>query len=371
MRTKAALMWSQPGEWDVREVELDEPKAHEVRVKMMASGLCHSDDHIAKNDVTLPYLPYCGGHEGAGIIDAVGSAVTGVEVGDHVVTTFVPSCGRCRFCAEGLFNLCDDGRFMLLGTQTDGTYRMHCDGQDVGQSSLISTFSQWTVCSERSVVRIPKDIPFTSACLLGCGVPTGWGSSVKAGQVKPNDVVIVMGIGGIGINAVQGAKHCGASHVIAVDPNEFKREMASQLGATATFGHIDEAAEYARSLTNGQGADVAIVTVGVTTGPMVASAFSAIRKAGTCVVTGMGNMMEVGIPVSLFELSMFQKRIQGALLGMGSPNTDVPRLIGLYQSGQLRLDELVTRTYRLEDINQGYADMHAGKNVRGVIVFEH
>ena len=197
---------------------------------------------------------------------------------------------------------------------------------------------------------------------------TGWGSVVNAAEAKPGQTIIIMGIGGIGINAVQGASHVGATHVIAVDPVEFKRETALSLGATHAFANMDEAADFARSVTNGQGADAAVVTVGVLKTEHVSQAFSAIRKAGTVVVTGIGNVEEE-VRVPAFELTLYQKRVQGALFGASSPSRDIPWMLQLYQSGQLRLDELITTTYKLDDINQGYADMHAGKNIRGVIVY--
>jgi Zn-dependent alcohol dehydrogenase len=222
---------------------------------------------------------------------------------------------------------------------------------------------------EWSCIKIDNDIPLRTAALLGCGVPTGWGSAVNAAQVQPGQVVIVMGVGGIGINAVQGAAHAGAARVIAVDPVAMKREAALRLGATDAFSTIEEAADLARSLTNGQGADSTIVTVGVLSGEHVGQAFDSVRKAGTVVVTAVAPMALTSIPVSPFILAMFQKRLQGCLYGMMSPSSDVPKLLWMYRQGQLKLDELVTRTYKLDEINAGYDDMHAGTNIRGVIEF--
>jgi S-(hydroxymethyl)glutathione dehydrogenase/alcohol dehydrogenase len=363
-------MWNQPGSWDVREVELDEPRDHEVRVRMVASGLCHSDDHFATGDISVGHLPFCGGHEGAGVVEAVGPGVSTVAVGDHIVTSFIPSCGRCRWCAGGQKNLCDNGALMLQGTQLDGTFRMHVDGTDVAQGGLVSTFAERTVMPEWSCIRIPGDVPLDVAALLGCGVPTGWGSAVNAAAVAPGDVVIVIGVGGIGINAVQGARHAGASAVIAVDPVELKRDVAVKLGASHAFADIGEAADLARSLTNGQGADAAILCVGVLKGENVTAAYGAIRKAGTVVVTAAAGETERDLSVGLLELAMFQKRIQGSLYGMMSPAKDVPRLLGLWRTGALRLEELITRTYALDEINQGYADLHAGEVVRGLVRFD-
>ena len=243
------------------------------------------------------------------------------------------------------------------------------DGTNVGQRAGISTFAAHTTVDVNSAVKVDKDLPLEKLCLLGCGVGTGWGSAVNSAEVGPGDTVIVMGIGGIGINAVQGAAHAGATNVIAVDPVAFKREKALELGATHAFADIAEADAFAKSVTNGQGADSAIVTVGVVHGEHVAQAFDAIRKAGTVVVTGVAPASEIGIPVSLFELTMFQKRIQGSLFGASNPTYDIPRQAQMYRDGKLKLDELVTREYDLDEITQGYEDMHAGKNIRGVIRF--
>jgi S-(hydroxymethyl)glutathione dehydrogenase/alcohol dehydrogenase len=370
MKARAALLTSVPGSWEVHTVELDPPRDHEVLVRMVASGLCHSDDHFATGDISVGHLPFCGGHEAAGVVEAVGPGVRGLKVGDHIVTSFIPGCGRCRWCASGMQALCDNGALMLEGHQLDGTFRMHLDGQDVAQAGLLSAFSEYTVMPEWSAIKIAPDVPLEVAALLGCAVPTGWGSAVNAAQVRPGDVVIIVGIGGIGISAVQGARHAGAARIIAVDPVEFKQRAALEFGATDAFADQAEAAELARSLTNGQGADAAIICVGVVTADNVAAAFSAIRKAGTVVVTAAGPEAVTQVPLSLLELTMFQKRIQGAIYGMMSPSKDVPRLLDLWRNGQLLLEEMLTRSYSLADINQGYADMHAGRNIRGTVVFD-
>lgn len=303
-------------------------------------------------------------------MEKVGPNTPGFSVGDHVVFSFVPGCGRCRWCASGMQNLCDDGARILEGDRIaePGSFRMHLDGQPVAQLSGVSTFARHTVVDVRSTVKIPRDVPLDKACLLGCCVGTGWGSAVNAGEVKAGDTVIVMGVGGVGMNAVQGAIHAGASHVIAVDPVPFKRDQSLVFGATETFDSMAQATDAARGYTNGQGADVAIVTVGATTGEHIAEAFSAVRKAGTVVVTGAGG--DAGIPVNLAELVVMQKRIQGALFGASRPSADILLWLRLYQEGRLKLDELVTRTYTLNEVNQGFEDMLAGRNVRGVIIYD-
>lgn len=370
MRTRAGAICEAPGKFEVIDVDLDEPQAGEIQVRMVASGLCHSDDHLATGDMPAGTYPYIGGHEGAGVIEKVGSETMGYEVGDHVVFSFLPGCGKCRWCASGMQNLCDLGAYLLAGSRTDGSFRFHTtDGKDVGQMCTIGTFAEHTVVSKDSAIVVPKDLPLEKLCLLGCGVGTGWGSAVNSAEARPGDTVIIMGIGGIGINSVQGAAHAGASHVIAVDPVEFKREQAKLFGATETFADIAEAADFARSVTDGQGADSAIVTIGVVTGEHIGQAFSAIRKAGTVVVTGLGNAGDVGVPISPMELTLFQKRLQGSLFGASSPTRDIPRQITMYREGVLKLDELITQTYTLDQVAQGYEDMHAGKNIRGVIVY--
>ncbi len=368
MKTRGAVVREVPGKWEILDIDMDEPRQGELRLKMVASGLCHSDDHMTTGDLAPGILPMAGGHEGAGIVDEIGPNTPGWEIGDHVILSFLPGCGRCRWCASGMQNLCDLGANVLTGCRADGSFRMSVDGQPIGQGAGISTFCEDTVVDVASCIKIDKEMPLEKVCLLGCGVGTGWGSAVNAAETKPGHTIIVMGIGGIGINAVQGASHAGASHVIAVDPVEFKREKAQELGATHSFASMDEAAEFARSVTNGQGADAAIVTVGVLKTEHVRQAFDAIRKAGTVVVTGIGNAAEE-VRVPAFELTLFQKRVQGALFGQSSPSRDIPWMLNMYQNGQLKLDELITSTYKLDDINQGYADMHAGKNIRGVIVY--
>ena len=369
MKTRAAVLWEQPGAWDVVEVDLDGPRSREVLVEMVATGLCHSDDHFVTNDIPAGHLPLCGGHEGAGIIREVGPNVTELAVGDHVLTSFIPACGRCHWCAIGKQELCDNGAAILLGNHLDGNFPMHARGTDVGTMGGLGTFAEWQVYHELSVVKIDPDVPLETVCLVSCGVPTGWGSATNALDISVGDVVVVMGCGGVGINAVQGAAHKGA-HVVAVDPQDLKREVSLKVGADEAFAHIAEASDYVKSITNGQGAAFAIVTVGVVSGAIIGEAFGALAKGGTVAVTAVGKAAERGIDVNLTELSMWEKRIQGVLYGASSPRVQIPSLIQLYRQGTLKLDELITRRYRLDDVNQAYEDMHAGLNIRGVIEFQ-
>lgn len=372
-RTRGAIVREAPGVYETVDLELDDPRQGEIRVKMVATGMCHSDDHFATGDMVPAVYPWLGGHEGGGIVEAVGPNTPGWEVGDHLVTSFLPGCGRCRWCASGMQNLCDLGATLLQGARFDDTesYRVSLtDGTPVGQMCGLGTFAEHTVISVNSAIKVDKDLPLDVVCVLGCAVGTGWGSSVNAAEVSAGDVVVVFGIGGVGINAVQGARHAGADHVIAVDPVAFKREKALELGATRAFAGADEAIEYAKSLTNGQGADKAVVTVGRTTGEHVAQGFAAIRKAGTLVCTGIGDMTEVGLPLPLTELVTYQKRIQGTHFGHCNPSADIPRQIQMYRDGRIKLDEIITRRYALDEVAQGYEDMHNGELVRGVVVFD-
>ena len=235
----------------------------------------------------------------------------------------------------------------------------------------ISTFVETTTVSADSAVKVDDDLPLDKVCLLGCNVGTGWGSAVNSAQVQPGHTVIVMGIGGVGINAIQGASHAGAANVIAVDPVAMKRENAQQVGATHGVETMEEATELAKSFTNGQGADSAIITVGIIKPEYVGQAMASIRKAGTVVVTALGNIADTTpLPVSLADITLFQKRIQGSLFGESNPNWDILRQVELYRSGVLKLDEVITKTYKLDQIAQGYQDMHDGKNQKGVVVFD-
>jgi len=370
MQTRGAIIRKPPGEYEVVDLEVDDPQDGELLVKLTASGLCHSDDHIATGDIPVGMYPFAGGHEGAGIVAKAGRNNKGLKEGDHVVFSFLPSCGHCRWCASGMQNLCDLGARLLAGTRwTDNSTRLKLmDGTPVGQMSGISTFVETTCVAEDSCIKVPDDIPLEVACLTGCGVGTGWGSAVNSGGVQPGDTTIIMGIGGIGINAVQGASHAGAAHIIAVDPVAFKREKAQEMGATHAVESMEEATELAHQFTNGQGADQTIVTVGVIKPEYIGQAMASIRKAGTVVVTALGNVQDTTpLPVSLADVTLFQKRIQGALFGASNPNWDILRQLEMYQAGILKLEELVTTRYKLDDIAQGYRDMHAGKNIRGVI----
>lgn len=353
------------------DVEIDDPKHHEVLVRYVASGMCGSDLHFITGSTIGP-LPFCAGHEGAGVVEAVGPGVTSVEPGDHFVASFIPSCGRCRYCASGRGNLCQLGSHLQQGPLLDGTYRMHLDGEGLHQFLLIGTFSQYATVPEQSIVKIPKDVPLETVCLLGCGVGTGMGSAVNSADIRPGDHVMVLGAGGVGMSAVQGAAIAGAATVIVVEPVAFKREVALSLGATHAFDALPEAADLVRSLTDGQGADSVVLAMGEPTNQDVGDAFDAMGKGGTLVLTGMASIHEpVGIPINLLLMAGFQKTVRGSLFGMCSPQSDVLRQIDLYRSGKLKLDEMITRRYALDDINSAVDDHLDGRIIRGVVTHEH
>ena len=370
MKARAALLLSQPSEWHVTDVELDEPRAGEVLVEMVAAGLCHSDDHFTTGDAPIARFPFCAGHEGSGVVRKVGDGVYGLAVGDHVVTSFVPGCGLCTWCASGRAYLCGRGRSWASGEQLDDSYRMHVDGVGIGTVGQLGTFADRQVFDQASLIKISSEIPLDIACLVSCAVPTGWGSAINAAGTRPGHVVIVMGIGGVGINAVQGARFAGARSVIAVDPVAFKRDKAKRFGATETFATIAEAADFARSISDGQGADATIITVGIMLPAYLTEALASVSKSGTVVVTSVGDARTVpDVSLNMVELAVFCKRIQGVLYGLESPREQIPRILSLYRDGHLKLDELVTNRYSLDEINKGYADMHSGSNIRGIITF--
>ena len=381
MKSKAAILWETHTKWSVEEIELDPPKAGEVLVKLAASGLCHSDEHLVTGDMVLDpalaeafgleQLPVIGGHEGAGEVVEVGPNVQNLAPGDHVVLSFIPSCGRCPSCAIGQQHLCDLGAFLLAGKQvTDFTSRHHAaDGSDLGIMCCTGTFEPFTVVSEASCVKIEPHIPLDKAALVGCGVTTGWGSAVNAADVRSGETVVVIGLGGIGMNAVQGARLAGADKIVGIDPLENKREAAGRFGATHTAASIEEAQALVGELTRGAMADKAILTVGVAYGDLIQPMMDLVKKAGRGVVTAVAPMAQTDVKLDLFMLAMARKELVGCIFGNANPRRDIPRILDFYMSGSLYLDELVTNTYDLEDVNQGYEDMRNGTNIRGLIVY--
>ncbi len=374
MKTRAAICWEEHTEWSVEEVELRDPGPGEVLVKLAYAGLCHSDEHVRLGDLSLPDemggvafspCPMVGGHEGAGVVQAVGEGVTKVAVGDHVSASFIPSCGVCPPCSSGRQNLCDRGS----ETMSAEPRITAADGTQVKSMAGLGTFAEHMVVDQDSLVKVGDWYPLDVVALVSCGVATGYGSAVNVADIRPGDTVVIVGVGGIGINAVQGAKAAGATQIIAVDPVEMKREFAQTVGATETAASIEEATPMVNDLSWGRGANAVILTVGDATGDLFAPAMGMVGKGGTLVLTSLSHIAQNEISLNTFDLAMSQKTLKGNVFGGGNPRNDIPALLRQYEAGQIRLDELITKRYTLDEINEGYADMHAGKNVRGVIAF--
>lgn len=368
MKTKGALVWDFGQPWSIEEIDIGDPRKGEVKVALETAGLCHSDHHLMTGDIPMADFPILGGHEGAGVIVEVGPDTEGLAVGDHVVMSFIPSCGSCPACQTGLRNLCDLGMGLLAGASvSDGSFRVQAKGQNVIPMSLLGTFSPYVVVHRTSVVKIDPSIPFDVACLVGCGVTTGYGSAVRSAEVRPGEDVAVIGVGGVGTAALQGAAIAGARRIFAVDPIEWKREQALKFGAFAAYPDVTTALAEVAAATGGRMCRKVIVTVGRTEGRDVEAWMQLTAKGGTCVLTAMGNVIDSETKLNLAGLTLLQKSLQGSLFGGGNPQFDIPELLTLYQLGQLNLDDMVTREYRLEQINDAYRDMLEGRNIRGVI----
>jgi NDMA-dependent alcohol dehydrogenase len=380
MKSRAAILRNVGGPWSVESFELDPPRSGEVRLRMAAAGLCHSDTHILNGYVNAPpeagrpaprRPPTIGGHEGSAVVTEVGDGVTRFAPGDHVVTSFVPACGQCRWCATGMEYLCDLGAgIMQPGMPTDGTFRHHTlDGVDLGHVSKIGAFAEHTVVSADSIVKIDENVPLVPASLLACAIPTGYGSAINGAEVRGGDTVIVIGAGGIGTAAIQGALIGGAAIIVAVDPLEFKRTSSLGFGATHAVGSIAEAIDLVRELTRGVMADGVVLSPGLVGEDDIRDALALTRKGGNCVVTGLATPMTNSIKLDVQEFTLMNKSLRGTVFGSCNPKSDIPLLAQLYGAGRLRLDEMITRRYRLDDINEAYAALLDGELIRGVIDF--
>jgi NDMA-dependent alcohol dehydrogenase len=311
-----------------------------------------------------------GGHEGAGVVEEVGPAVTGLAPGDHVVLGFIPSCGRCTPCSTGHQNLCDLGVLIGYGRQVDGSSRHHANGQDLNLMCLLGAFAGFTVVNEASCIKIDPSHSLRTACLVGCGAVTGWGSAVYAADVRPGETVVVVGVGGIGASALQGARLAGAETIIAIDPIGFKRQKATEFGADATFASMKEAFVPVKERTRGRMANKVIMAMGVGRGDQMNQALNLTAKLGRVVVTNIHPYTENQVSMNLSNLTGMEKQVVGSLFGSANPRADIPKLLGLNQMGQFDLDALVTRSYRLDEVNDGYQDLKAGRNIRGVLILD-
>ena len=369
---KAAICYTYGDPLVVEEIELDPPKAGEVRVRMAAAAICHSDVHLIRGDWRQDF-PLMGdeqtvgvvaGHEASGIVEEVGPGVTIVEPGDHVVVTLMRSCGRCFFCASGQTQLCEGDYALNYET------RMRLpDGRALFQGIRTSAFAEETVVDQSQLVPIPKDIPLDSAALLACGVITGLGAVVNTANVPPNSSVVVIGCGGVGLNSVQGAKLSGANPIIAVDLLENKLQAAKRFGATHAINSstTSDPAAAVRELTGGRGADYAFVTVGVA--EPVSQAIGMVRRGGGVTLVGIPEA-EATVPLSVGGSVGNEITLKGSVMGSTHLSVDVPRLVAQYRSGNLLLDELITNRYPLEEINEAIESMERGEALRNVVVFQ-
>jgi S-(hydroxymethyl)glutathione dehydrogenase/alcohol dehydrogenase len=382
MTTRAAVCVGLNEPWKTEEIEIDPPADREIRVKMVYSGMCHSDEHLRTGDISAPpevlemigvksMFPVVGGHEGAGVVTEVGTNVTQVAVGDNVAVSFIPSCGTCHWCASGRQNLCDLGMTTLAGGMiSDGTYRYHLGGENLGRMAQLGTFADEMVCHENSVVKINPWSNLKAAALISCGISTGFGSVVDRAKTRPGETVVVVGVGGVGSGAIQGARMAGARHIIAVDPVPFKLEKATEVGATHTAATMLDAQFMLPELTAGRNADVVVLTPGVLHGEMIAEACQLGSKDARIVVTAISPFSADNVKLNLFNLAMFNQSLLGTVFGSQSPRVQVPNLLNLYEAGQLKLDEIITQEYSLDQVQQGYEDQAAGTIIRGVIKFD-
>lgn len=366
MQIKAAVLRAPQTPFVIETLTLDEPRQGEALVRIAACGVCHSDYHLVTGATQHP-LPVVCGHEGAGVVEAVGPGVTRVRPGDHVTLSWTPDCGTCFYCQRGQPNLCETYTGPIwAGTMLDGTTRLHTGRDPVYAYCGLATFAEYVVVPEQSCVRIRPDVPLRAASLVGCAVATGVGAAMYTARVRPGESVVVLGCGGVGLNALQGAALCGAEKIIAVDVRPAKMQMARQFGATHTLLSNDETLGAVLELTGGRGADRVIEAVGLPSLQELALALA--RPGGTVALAGLAPM-SAGTNLPGAVITRTEKTIRGSYYGSVHPSRDFPLLIDLYMAGKLRLDELITQEYRLEDINAAYDRMLTGEVARGVIVF--
>jgi NDMA-dependent alcohol dehydrogenase len=357
MESLAAVFREVGAPVSIERIALDPPGRTEVLVRIAPVGLCRTDYHVMRGERRVAMRPMVLGHEAAGVVEKIGDAVAGINPGDHVVLTFIPACGKCHWCRKGLHHLCAEGSRITQGPQLDGSYRRRDrDGVAVGAFCMIGAFAE-------------RDIPFDLASLVACGVPAGVGAARQRARVRPGESVLVVGCGGDGMNVVQGARLCGAAKIIAADIVSAKLDWARGFGAThGVNAEGDALIRAVHELTDGIGVDHAFVCIDPPS--TLLPAFRATAKGGNVVVTALTSDTVTEIRIPPLELFVTQKAIMGAVYGFASPRLQIPELLALYRTGDLKLRELITRSYRLDEINRGYADLEAGKNLRGVVLFE-
>lgn len=367
MQIQAAILHEPNGHFTIESLTLDEPKADEVLVKIAASGVCHSDWHVATGTTMHP-MPCVAGHEGAGVVQAVGDGVTQVKVGDHVVLSWTPDCGQCFYCLHNQPNLCETYTEPIWnGVMLDGTSRLHLNDKPVYIYCGLGTFAEYAVVSEMACIPIPSNVPLQTAALVGCAVATGVGAALYTSPVKPGDSVVVYGVGGIGLNIIQGAYLAGATTIIAVDIHQSKIDLARDFGATHGVLATDSVLSDVRTLTFGRGADHVFEAVGLP--HLQELCLELARPGGVVTFVGLSPMgSSTNLPGSI--LTRTEKTVRGSYYGSVSPKRDFPRFIEMYQSRRLKLDELVSKTYALLQINVAYEHMLRGDVARCVILFD-
>ncbi len=368
MFVKAAVLHEEGAGLKVEDVELQPPKRGEVLIRTGAAGICRSDLHFLKGEARFPFLPAIPGHEGSGIVEAAGEGVTMVQAGDHVILSFVPGCGHCVFCETGRPNICETATRLTAGRMLDGTARLFTrDGQEIANMGKMSCFADHAVVPESGCIRVPEDFPLENAALVGCSVTTGVGAALFTARVTTGSSVVVVGCGGVGLNVIQGARIAGAATIVAVDILDDRLEFARSLCATHTVNARQEGAlRQVLDITDG-GADFGFEAFG---GNHTAEmAVEMTRKGGTTVIVGLAPIGDKA-GIDLMALVRLEKTIKGCYYGSARPRQDMPVLVDLYRRGALEIDRLITRRYRLDQINEAFEDLEAGKLGRGVIVFD-
>jgi S-(hydroxymethyl)glutathione dehydrogenase/alcohol dehydrogenase len=366
VRIKAAVLWEQGKPLSVESAELGAPGPGEVLVEIKAAGVCHSDLHAINGDwpMKVPLVP---GHEGAGIVRELGEGVTRVTVDDHVVLCWAPACGECLPCQEGTPLLCDRVERVTFRNKLPwGGTRLSVRGEEVAPFLGTACFATHTVVPEEGLVRVPAAVPFNDLAAVGCAVVTGVGAVTNAAKARPNSVVAVIGAGGVGINVVQGAVVAGAAKIIAIDREDAPLEIARRLGATDVVRPSGKTADAVKALTGGRGADYVFDTVG--TPATLTDAILSTRKGGTIVITGLSRLDAQGA-IRMYPFVMQEKRLIGSAYGSGNPIDDIARLVALGQQGRIKLGELATRTYSLDQINDALEHLARGDGGRGVLLF--
>lgn len=367
MKARAAVLHEYEKPLVVEDIEVDGPKEKEVLVKMRAAGLCHSDFSVLQGLAPMPPLPCIPGHEGAGVVEEVGPEVTRVHPGDHVLLMWVPVCGQCYYCRKGQPYLCAEKDKSRKGTMLDGTYRISKGQQKIHIMMGVGTFSEYNVVSEQSVLPIHASLPFDVAALVGCAVMTGVGSVLNKAQVSMGSSVAVVGTGGVGLNVIQGAVLANASKIIAIDLLDNKLELAKKFGATHGINASKEdPVKKVMDLTMGIGVDYSFEAIGKAETALMA--YKLVRRGGCATIVGISDSNEK-LTIPLFEIPLMEKSVLGSYYGSGDLRNDLLTLLDLFQLGRLPLDQLISKRYSLDEINQGFADMESGKNARGVIIF--